>query len=219
VAVDFQVIYPQDLIPLTAAVERQSDSGERLVVVTGKDFRTVEEVVLNEMKASQVIILSKTQLQVTVPEELGSDPIQSISVFSNQITLSGRSVVRFKVGDVSGKTSGMLRLMQFFLKLLFTSPGRDIFDPQLGGDALKNIGHSFGKREGATIIGDYVIAVDRVARQIIALQARDPRIPREERLLNAKVESATFDAQQSALVTSTALYNQAGKIGIANVVL
>lgn len=218
-AVDLQVIYPQDMIPLTAAEERQNDEGERVLTLTGKDFRTVDEVLVNEMKAPYVLILSKTQIQVTVPAEIGSDPITAVSVFSNRITLSGQSLIRFKLGDVSGKANGMLRLMQLFLKVLFTSPGRDIFDPQVGGDALKNIGHTFGKKQGATIVGDFVIAVDRTSRQLIALQARDPRIPREERLLNAKVESARFDAQQSALVTTTAIYNQAGKIGLNNVVL
>lgn len=216
---DFLVTYPSELIPLTAVVEGVTADGLRVLTIQGADFRAVDEVLLNDTVSPHVVVSGRTVLTALVPLQLGTDHVTSVQVFSNKITLSASSLIRFKLGDVTTKTSGMLKLMQLFLKTLFTSPGRDIFDPQLGGDALRNIGRTFGRGQGASIVGDYVIAVERAAKQVIAIQARDHMIPRDERLLNVKVDSARFDMQQSALVTTTSLYNQAGKVGLANVTL
>jgi hypothetical protein len=109
--------------------------------------------------------------------------------------------------------------VQLFLKILLTTPGRDIFSPNLGGGALKNIGHSFGRGQSDNITMDFVISVESTVRQILAIQGRDARLPFDERLLSARVSGAKFDHEQAALVVSVELTSQAGQAAITNVVV
>jgi hypothetical protein len=213
---DIQLIYPQDLVQLTDVREIAGDNDERLLEISGEDFSAVGEVLINETKSPSVVVLGTTKLLVVVPDALGDDPVIAISVFSSRITLSGQSRIQFKLGDVTTTVSGMLRLMQRFLFLLFTSPGRDIFSPQLGGGILRMTGTTFNRREGSVLVTDFVLAVDRTARQLIALQAQE-RAPANERLLNAVVTTANFSREELALVTSVDLTNQAREVGTANV--
>jgi hypothetical protein len=215
-SLDFQVIYPAEAIVVTHIQELPSAS-PRQIDVLGQDFRAVDEVIINGQESPSVTILSQNRLIATVPEGVGSDPVQTVSVLSNRLTLTKSSMLRFRLGDVTQKTRGIMKLMQLFLKLLFTRPGRDIFAKPLGGDALRSLGRTFSKSEGGSIVSEFIIAVDRASRQIVALQARDTTLPRDERLLSAQVLSAQFDNELGGLIVSVELTNQAGRKGVANV--
>lgn len=217
--VDFQVVFPQELIQLTSVVLLQ---GVRPLTldVTGLDFRSVDEVTINEIPSSSVIIVSKTRLLAQVPADLqASFILQTINVTSRKLTLSPRSQIRFRLGRTTSKVRGILRLVQLFLKILFTTPGTDIFSPRIGAAALKNIGKNFGPEQGGTIVSDFVVAVATTSRQIVAIQSRDPSVPRGERLLSAKVIAANFDNSLSALIVSVELTSQAGEVAQANVMV
>jgi hypothetical protein len=109
--------------------------------------------------------------------------------------------------------------VQLFLKVLLQSPGSDIWDRKAGGGALKNIGETFGAEEGADIVSDFVIAVDSTSRQIIAIQGREPNIPRDERLLTSQVLSVGYDRDMSALLAKVEITSQAGRAATANLEL
>jgi hypothetical protein len=106
-----------------------------------------------------------------------------------------------------------------FLKLLFTTPNRDVLSKQLGGAALSGIGETFGADQGGKIVSDFVLAVDTTRRQLVAIQGRDPGLPRDERLLSAKVLSSAFDYSSSALIVSVEITSQAGRAATANLVV
>jgi hypothetical protein len=114
--------------------------------------------------------------------------------------------------------TGLLKLVQFFLKVLFTTPGQDVFSQQIGGGALRNLGETFGAGEGGKILSDFVVAVDTTKRQIIALQSRNPSLPRDERLLSARVISSAFDQKSLSLIISIDIASQAGRSATANVI-
>ena len=138
---------------------------------------------------------------------------------TRNLTVSARSVIKFQVGNVASKVSGILRLVQVFLKMLLTTPGQDIFAPRVGGNALKNIGQTFGKDQGGTIVSDIIVSVDTTRKQIIALQSRDPTIPRDERLLAATVTAAAYNQAEGALVVTLELTSQAGRSATANIMV
>ena len=71
--------------------------------------------------------------------------------------------------------------------------------------------------EGNDIINDFVIAVDTTSRQIIAIQGRESALPRDERLLGARVLSATFDKTLGGLDAAVQITSQAGREAVANV--
>ena len=133
--------------------------------------------------------------------------------------MSAQSLIKFEIGTVASKVSGILRLLQIFLKILFTTPGRDIFAPRLGGNGLKDVGLTFGEDEGGNIISDFLISVATTQRQILAIQSRDPTLASSERLLSATVVSANYSSTESALIVSVQITSQAGQSATANVMV
>ncbi len=191
----------------------------RTLRLTGSDFSAVDEVIINQIESPDVIITSKTTLLAQLPEQLQIDRITTVSVLSRNLTLTPRSFLRFRISESPTKVRGILKLVQLFVKILFTTPGTDIFSPRMGGAGLRNIGQTFGIDEGGDIVSDFIIAVDNTARQIVAIQSRDPRLPRDERLLAARVLSAGFSKEETALFTAVELISQAGRAATANLEL
>lgn len=213
-AVDLQVVYPQQAIVLNNV--KILPGPPRVVDVIGTDFRSVDEVVINKMASPDVVVLSKTRLIAQVPDGLLGQRVLSVTVLSRRLTVSERSVLKFRVSNTPGKVSGVLRLLQKFLKILLTTPGSDIFNRQLGGGALRSIGSTFGVENGDEIVSGLVIAVDTTTRQIIALQSRNPSLPRDERLMAAKIIRANFNKEEGAIDVAVEITNQAGKAATAN---
>ena len=218
-SVDFQVVFPQELIPLTSVRLVPGVKPFQLDIV-GLDFRSVDEVTVNEIASPNVVILSKTRLIAQVPDALQNSPsLHTVNVISRNLTLSPKSQVKFRIGRTPSKVRGILRLTQLFLKILFTTPGTDIFSPRVGAAALRNVGKNFGPSQGGSIVSDFVVAIATCARQIVAIQSRDPSLSRDERLLAAKVISATFDSNLAALIVSVELTSHSGEVAAANVVV
>jgi hypothetical protein len=213
-AVDVQVVFAQELV----ALERVRDvpgAVPRTLDIVGRDFRTVDEVLVAGMPSPDVVVLGPTRLLAAVPPALGRGPIPSVRVVSRRLSLGRRSTLRLRMGPTSSAVRGLLRLVQLFLKVLLTTPGRDIFQPVLGGAALRNVGRTFGRSEGGSIVSDIIIAVAHAERQIIALQGADVSLPATERLLSARVASAGFQRAEGALVVELELTSQAGEAALA----
>ena len=217
-SVDVQVVFPQVMVPLNS-VRFLPGVLPASVAITGEDFSSVAQVLLNDIESPDVVILSKTQLLAQVPAQLMNVNLTSASVISQALTMSARSRISFQLGTTPSKVSGILRLVQIFLKVLLTTPGRDIFAPRVGGNALKDVGLSFSSDNGGNVVADIYIAVDTTQKQITAIQARDPSIPRNERLLAAVVTAAAFNRNEGALIVTVQLTSQAGQAATANILV
>jgi hypothetical protein len=218
VAVDFQVCFPQSTVPLTSVLP-VAGLVPRTISVVGADFTSVAQVMINGIESPDVVILSPTRLLAQVPALLVNVILTSVSVVTYDLTISPSSLIQFEITPVAGKVSGILRLVQIFLKVLLTTPGIDIFAPRIGGNATKNLGHSFGADQGGSIISDFIVSVDTTKRQILAIQARDPTLPPDERLLAATVSSAQYNRAEGALVVAVELTSQAGRAATANIMV
>jgi len=216
-AVDLQVVYPQQAIVLSNVSVFMGPP--RVVDVTGEDFRSVDEVLINKVASTSVVVVSKTRLVAQVPDSMLDQNILSVTVLSRRLTISSRSVLRFRLSKTPGKVTGVLRLVQKFLKILLSTPGSDIFNRQIGGGALRSIGQTFGSEQGGDILNNLVIAIDTTTRQIIALQSRNPSLPREERLLSAKILRAGFNKEEGAIDVAVEITSQAGHAATANLEL
>ena len=217
-ATDVQVVFPVDQVPLTQVLQVPGLYPRTLSIV-GSDFRAVEQVLLNNVISPSVVVLGPNRLLAQVPPVIAGDTITSVSVLSTTLTLTAKSLMRFQFGTRTQKVNGLLRLVQIFLKVLFTTPGKDIFSPNLGGGALKNLGGSFTGQDGRGIVADFYVAVDQTVKQITSLQARQTQLPRAERLLSATVIGANFNAQETALIASVNLLSQTGQSALANLLL
>jgi hypothetical protein len=210
-AVDFQVVFPQESVKLNA-IRRAQLGGVQALRMEGQDFRAVDEVLINNIEAPEVIVLSPTELVAQLPDALQDNPdVNSVVVLSRRFTVSERSLFRFRIGERPGKVRGILRLLQLFIKMLLTTPGTDIFRPNAGGGVLSKVGATFGADEENNLVTDFVVA------QIIAMQSRDSRSPRDERLLSATVVGTQFDKLQGAMYVAIEVVSQAGQAAVANV--
>lgn len=217
-SIDFQVCFPQQIIPLNSV--RTADSvSVRTLDMTGEDFRSVDEVLINGDVSPSLVVVSKNRLLAQVPTSQLLQQITTVQVVSRSLVLTDKSLIKFQIGHTSSKVRGVLRLVQVFLKTLLTTQGTDIFAPKFGGSALKNLGRTFGRDEGGGIISDFVLAVASTQKQIIARQSRDTSLPRDELLLAARVTRSAYNKNESALVVSVELTSQAGRAAVANVVL
>ena len=217
-AIDFQVVFPQQIIPLNS-VRIAAGTAVSTLDILGEDFRAVDEVVVNGAVSPGLVILSKTRLLAQVPDAALLQQITSVQIVSRSLVLTDKSLIKFQIGHTPSKVRGILRLMQLFLKVLFTTQNSDIFSQNTGASALKNLGRTFGGNSSGAIVSDFVIAVASAQKQIVTTQSRDSTIPRDERLLAAKVTQSSYNKNETALVVSVELTSQAGRAALANVML
>jgi hypothetical protein len=217
-SVDFQVVWPQEVVkvhqirlaPLYPGVPRAFD-------ITGEDFRSVDEVLINDIASPDVTILSKTRLIAQLPDSLQqSFGLTTVTVTSRKLTITPRSYLRFRIGNTPGRVQGILRLVQLFTKILLTTPGSDIFAKKTGGGAMRGLGSVYGSGEDGNLVSNIIIAVQTAARQVISIQGRDTSIPLDERLLSAKVVSSGFNREEGAILVSVEITSQAGRAATAN---
>lgn len=211
-AVDFQVVFPQEAVEVRSA---QRIPGQNALDILGQDFTSVDEVLINEQVSPEFAVLSRTRLLAQIPAGV-TGIVRSVAVTSRKLTITERSFLKFRVSNVPSKVTGILRLVQVFVKILFTTPGTDIFNRRLGAGGLKNIGRTFSKAESGGIISDFVVSVENTSRQIITMQGRQPSLPQDERLLAARVRSARFSANEAALLVGVEVTSQAGRAALAN---
>lgn len=214
-AVDFQICYPQELIPVSKVASVPGDSS--LIEVDGEDFSAIESVSANEVLLTDLIVLSRTKLRARLPPGVTASSVRTVTVTSRRLVLTIRSLLRFKISRFPGKVTGILRMSQLFLKVLLTDPGTDIFNQTLGGGALKGLKRNYALSDTRGIVNDFAISVQTTLRQIIAIQSRQ-RIPPEERLVDAQITSSSFSPQEEALLATIELTNQAGQPAILNLV-
>lgn len=213
-AVDFQVAFPQETVKVST-VRTVPGLKVRTLDIYGDDFRSADEVLMNEVPSPSFVIVTKNRILAEVPQVLKDSTISSISVLSKRLTITPRSYIRFRIGRTPSKVRGVLRLMQLYLRLLFQTPGTDIFAPKLGGGALVHIGQSVSIEQGTDLVGDFIVSVDSTTRQVIQIQGRDQSIPPDERLLTAKVLSAGFNKNETAIIASIEVLSQAGRSAVA----
>lgn len=221
-SLDLQVVFPQRSVVLSniTPVPGTGVNGvPRAIDIQGTDFNSVDEVLINSLVSPDVIIINKTRLIAQIPDALQATTISTVSVITRSLSLSSQSLLRFRVGNNPGRVAGITRLMQLYLKILFTTPGKDIFAPRLGGGALAHVGATFGARDGGNILSDFIVSVDTTSRQIVSIQSRDSGIPRDEKLLSAKVSKAGFDRNEGAINVGIELVSQTGRSALANLEL
>lgn len=206
--IDFQIVYPQTVVNLSSVTFLEA-AEPRLLQVVGDDFSSVDEVRINGIASPSVSIFSSSILFAQVPDTV-VERVTSVTVLSNKLLVQDRNLLTFRLGRSPAKVSGVLRLLQVFIKLLFTTPGTDIWSQSSGGGALQGLGRNINDLTGQGTIQDFMIAVANTTRQLVATQARNTRLPPDERLLSATVTKVFFNKQESALIPTIEVVSQLG---------
>ena len=216
-AVDIQVCFPQETITVSGITAIPGDL--RIIEVRGEDFSAVDSIRVNDQEVKDFAVLSSTFLRAQLPSNMRPSEVETVTVVSRRLALTSRSLLRFRMSKMPSKVSGILRLVQLYVKVLLTDPGSDSFNQNLGGGLLRNIGNAFPSAAArGGIVNDAAIAVRRTNEQIIAIQARQPSIPANEKLLSASIQSSSFSPSEAALSIELDLRSQTGEPAILNLV-
>ena len=215
---DLQVIQFSDALQVSGAQEIP-DLVPRSLEVVGPDFRSAVEVQINEVKAPNFVIASKTRLLVEIPDTQRKSIVKSIVILSAEFTATFRSKIQFRIGDDPKPATGLKCLIQTFLKILFTTVGSDAFAKRIGGNAMKIIGGSLDTSETSNMVSEFSIAVNRTVEQTRSLQSYQTRLADDERLMSAELLHIRLDPATTALVARISLVPQSGERSIVNLEL
>ena len=209
---DLQVISIQDVVPVSQV---SLITGTSIFKIRGRDFRRVTEVQLNDVP-STFAIESSTMLLVDRPASLETARLRTVLVLSNTFTLTEKSVIKNKLG--TSLLSGLTSLAQLFVKILMTTPGRDVYRPAIGGALLDLVGQVAGSPDRPDLKTSFMLSVTQTRDQILELQSRTTTLPADERLAAAEVVSVRFDPQTGTLQGRVELISMAGDAALVNLV-
>lgn len=189
-----------------------------VVRVEGEDFTNVDEVLVNDVRVEEFIVVNQKEMLITMPGSVRQ--IRTVSVRSSNFTrTSAASFVDYKVGDKTRAVSGILRLTQLFVRYLLTSPGSDIFNPGEGGGLQDAVGVLGSTNKTAPILAAVSRAVQQAADQIVRNQLSQTNLPLDERLLTATVLELGTTASLDEVVARVLLTSYAGTDATVNLQL
>lgn len=212
---DIQFIQFSDALPLTG-VEEVPGMVPRSLRLRGEDFTNAIEVQINDATSPSFVVAGATTIIAQVPGNSAGRAIQSVNVLSSDFTASLRSILSFKIGNHPTKVSGIKALMQTWLKVFMTTPGRDSFTKSIGGGVQQYVG---GKYTTSAVTAAFATAVQQTTSQVMALQGKQKGLPDDEKLIGSELLGLQFDPSLPGLLARVALYTQAGTRAIANMEL
>lgn len=189
-----------------------------VIKLEGEDFSNVDEVLVNDVKVNEFIVVNRKEMLVTMPGSVRQ--VRTVSVRSSNFTrTASASIVDYKVGNKTRAISGILRLTQLFVRYLLTSPGSDIFNPGEGGGLQDAIGVLGSTNKTAPILAAVSRSVQQAADQIVRNQLRQTNLPLDERLLTATVQELGTTASLDEVAAKILLTSYAGTDATVNLQL
>lgn len=192
-------------------------SGGSSLDIKGQDFQNTSAVLINGDKSPTFVVLSGTRILADVPSTQFATPIRSVSVLKTEVDGARSTVISFEAAVPSTMLNASTYLVQRFLKILLTSPSRDIFAPNRGGGLLSLLGPI---PVAATAVGALVATkVQTAVSQVLEDQSDRIDLSPEEKLSSVQVLTAEYSARDTALDVRLRLIAESGSSVIAGVVL
>lgn len=202
---DIRVIEIRDVLPVTGMAVVENITLPTLLI-KGENFNNVYQVFINDVPSPSLVPVSEKELLVQVPASQEGEFLRSIMVTSNKFTKSTKqSSIECVFDPVAPGISGIERLVQNFIKIMFQSPGTF---SKMGGRLLESLGRG---SDAQTLTSELHLSVDRTRQQIISTQSRTTGIPLDEQLLDAQLLSSSYDRSKRSVVGTIKIRNKLGK--------
>lgn len=212
---DLKILSIRDLLNITGVDYAQGISPLSLVI-QGEQFDQATQVLVNDYQAPEFMVVSSTKIIAQVPSSERNNPLRRLAVLADKPSVKRSSVLNFEIGSSIQGMKGLEKLVQIFCKLLLQTPGTDRFNPTDGGGLLSAVGRNMTRNDTRSVQSTVVGAVSRARDQLLTKQARDSRIPADERLLTATTEAVGFDANTTTVTARVALSAVSGRTAVAN---
>ena len=150
------------------------------------DYRSVTTVVVNDWIISEVAMYGR-DLLAYIPSGLDPDTedVRYVALIAVETESSDETLLRMGLGAIPTEIEGVDRLIQLFVKVLYQTPGSDIFYRGIGGGLLRV------KRRGTTgninaLSAEIAAAVRKAEQDVKGMQA-GMNLPADERLVKMEV--------------------------------
>jgi phage baseplate assembly protein W len=191
---DYQVLSFRDAASLTKIDVFSYDP--YTLDIHGEHFKAVSEVLINGERAPEFIVLSPRRLLAEVPRRQAKAQIRTVRVLLSRHGVTETSMLALKAVVPGARATGFTRLMQSYMRILFTDPGTDIQNPTLGGGLGRLLGSAGDTGELRTTASQ---AVQRAEEHLTRIQARALGLLAAEKLQSVTLLSAEYNAATTAV--------------------
>jgi hypothetical protein len=214
-ASQLEVIKFRDLLPVQGIPRFVPGFALPTLEIKGDDFRTVEKILINEVPAPEFIIVNKHTIYVQLPDA-ARNKISNIQVVSSKFTKTNHySVIQYELGTKTKTVSGLLKLVQLFVKWMLQSPNSDIFNPARGGGMQELVGKVQTTKTMDSVASAISRAVSNTVTQIRAAQVNTQGLPLDERLLGAEIQDIQIFEKQMEARVKISIRSVAGQEAVA----
>ena len=205
---DYQVLAFHDAAPLRqVGIYAQKPL---TLDVRGKSFVGVSKVLINNVESPEFVVVSTTRILAQVPDSETNAQLRAVRVLLARTGLTKTSVVDLEAIVPGARAGGFNKLLQAFLRLLFTNPGEDIANPWAGGGLGKLVGAAGTPGE---LLGITASAIRTTEQQLIRLQTRNSVLTDAERLRSATLLQAEYDLASTSMAVRLTLTAMDGTTG------
>lgn len=106
--------------------------------VTAKNLAGLTRVVLNGVDATEFMVVSPTRAIVTIPPSIRKSPLESIRLVGES---DQAAIIEFRANTIQRMTDSVYVLQKYF-RLLFMTPGSNVFNLDEGVNILSLVGTS-----------------------------------------------------------------------------
>lgn len=207
-AADYQVIAFHDAAPLQQVGIYSSQP--LTLDIRGRSFRGVSKVLINGVESPEFIVVSTTRILAQVPDAEQDARLRAVRVLLSRTGLTKTSVIDLEAVVPGARAEGFNKLLQSFLRLLFTNPGEDLANPWAGGGMYRLVGAAGTPGE---LRGLAATAIQTTEQHLIRLQTRNPVLTDAERLRSATLLQAEYDQSSTSLSIRLTLKAMDGTTG------
>lgn len=205
---DLKIAHFEDVLPITSIESLSKEP--KMIALRGRDFNSLKKIFINGQPSPYFLVKNSNLVHVQTPTD---DPVREVTAISSNFTATDRSLITLEIGERPELVSGLLRLMQCFVRILLRDPGSDRFHPELGGGLHSLIDRYFSRNQ-AVISQEVALAITRTARQIVKMQINQELFPSEK--LASAVLLAVYASDRGGLAAEVELTSQAGITGRMN---
>jgi hypothetical protein len=207
---DIKVTHLRRVLPVSKTLDVPGPPHE--FYISGPLAREVADVEINGVRGYVFRVVNSTTIAVTLPKAFN---VKTLAILSTELGDAREAEVFFGFTPHISLVSGVQALAQYWLKCFLSSPGADAFSRSWGGAGRGAISKTF-QQEG-DFNSNIAIAVRRTNRQVMSRQASALYLPRNERLLDAKLIRAARKSNSETYEVDIEITNQAREVVRAGV--
>lgn len=207
-AFDYQVLAFQDAAPL----RQVGIYGKNPLTldIRGRTFVGVASVKINGVDSPEFIVVSPTRILAQVPDQEVKSALRTVRVLLSREGLTPSANVDLLSTVPGARASGFTKLMQAYLRVLFTNPGEDLAFPWLGAGLGKLVGAAGTSGE---LRAAAVSAVATAEQHLLRLQVKNSLLTDSERLRSASLLKAEYSVQTTSVAVRVTLTAMDGTTG------